>query len=214
MSREPAEIHAPRTSLWVGARLGVLAYMGSLYAIDADNVETVGNYVQPGLALELDAGVRLGRRFIPYVAYEAGLAGAGHRFAQTQTSAGTSFAGIGLRLLSGDVDHTSFLSDVSLGFRRFQVSNASGTWSATGFEFLRFSVGAEIRLSTLFTLSPALTVSGGSVSDTSGNIAFAPNQGDGLAGPPFHDGHSIAGAQTSYYSFVLGCGAHFDLLGN
>jgi hypothetical protein len=170
--------------------------------------------VRPGLALELDAGARLARRYILYIPLELGLVGAGHRFEQTSTSANTSFVGLGLRLLSGDVDNVSFASDISLGFRTFQVSNASGTWSATGFEFLRLGLGAEIRLSTLFTLSPMLTLSGGSVTDASGNIAFAPNQGDGLTGPLFNDrSSSIAGSQAAYYAFVLGCGAHFDLFG-
>ncbi len=213
MSRARLETHAPRYSLWLGARLGILAYMGGLYLNDANSVETVGNFVRPGAAVELDAGARLGRRFIPYLAVELGLVGAGHRFEQTSTSASTSFVGVGLRLLSGDVDSAAFASEISFGFRQFQVSNDGGTWSATGFEFLRVGLGAEIRLSTLFTLTPMVTISGGSVSDTSGHIAFAPNQGDGQTGPLYHDGQSIGGAQTGYYSFVLGCGASFDLLG-
>jgi hypothetical protein len=212
MSRAAVETHAPSTSLWLSARLGILAYMGGLYLINANSVETVGNFVKPGLALEFDVGARLGRRFIPYLALEGGLVGAGHRFEGTTTNAGTSFVGLGLRLLSGDVDSASFASDISFGFRKFQVSNASGTWSATGFEFLRLGLGAEVRLSTLFTLTPGLTISGGSMSDTSGNIAFAPNQGDRLPGPLFHDGTSI-GSQTNYYAFVLGCGAAFDVFG-
>jgi hypothetical protein len=187
--------------------------MGGLYLNDTNAVETVGNYVRPGAALELDAGARLARRYIPYLAVELGLVGAGHRFDQTSTKANTSFVGIGLRVLSGDVDSVAFASEISFGFRKFEVSNDSGTWSASGFEFLRVGLGAEIRLSTLFTLTPMIMLSGGSVSDTSGNIAFAPNQGDGLTGPRYHDGASIGGAQTGYYSFVVGCGAAFDVLG-
>jgi hypothetical protein len=187
--------------------------MGNLYVINSNSVETVGNFVQPGAAVELDVGARLARRYILYVPFELGLVGAGHRFEGTSTGASTTFLGLGLRLLSGDVDSVSFASDVSLGFRTFQVSNASGTWSATGFEFLRLGLGAEIRLSTLLTLSPMITISGGSVTDTSGNITFAPNQGDGLTGPLFHDNASTAGSQASYYSFVIGCGVHVDLFG-
>jgi hypothetical protein len=213
MSRARLETHAPRFSMWTGARLGGLAYMGGLYVINSYSVESVGNFVTPGAALELDVGARLARRYVLYVPFELGLVGAGHRFEGTSTGASTTFVGLGLRLLSGDVDSASFASDVSLGFRTFQVSNPSGTWSATGFEFLRLGLGAEIRLSTLLTLSPMITISGGSVSDTSGNITFGQNQGDSLTGPLFHDSASIAGSQATYYSFVIGCGVHLDLFG-
>jgi hypothetical protein len=213
MSNAVEDRHAPPFSLWLGGRLGVLAYMGGLYAYGANQIETVGNFVQPGLAIELNAGARLARRYIPYFAFEIGLMGAGHRFDQTSTRANTSFLGFGFRYLSGDADRASFVSDLSIGLRTFQVSNGTGTWSTTGLEILRAGLGAEIRLSTLFTLSPMVTIAWSSVSDTSGHIAYAPNQGDGLTGPVFHDGQSIGGAQTSYFVFVLGCGGHFDLLG-
>jgi hypothetical protein len=205
--------HAPPFSLWLGGRLGVLAYMGGLYAFGANQIETVGNFVQPGLALELNAGARIARRYIPYFAFEIGLMGAGHRFDQTSTRANTSFFGFGFRYLSGDVDRAAFVSDLSIGLRTFQVSNGTGTWSATGLEILRAGLGAEIRLSTLFTLSPMATIAWSSVSDTSGHISYAPNQGDGLTGPVFQNGQSIGSAQTSYVAFVLGCGGHFDLFG-
>jgi hypothetical protein len=213
MSRAAEPAHAPRYSLWLGGRLGLLAYAGSLYAVDANTVETTGNIVRPGVAVEVDAGARISRRYIPYLALEIGLVGPGHRFDQTSTTASTSFLGFGFRYLSGDVDRAAFVSDLSIGVRTFRVSNASGTWSASAWEILRAGLGAEIRLSTLFTLSPMVTVSWSSVSDTTGRIAYAPNQGDGLTGPVFQ-GQPIAGAaQTSYLAFVLGCGGHFDVFG-
>jgi hypothetical protein len=223
MSRVAEPVHAPKYSFWLGGRLGLLAYGGGMYQDPADpttNVgydETTGNFVTNGLALEGNIGFRLARRYIPYFALELGLVGPGHRFQGTQTSAGTSFLGIGFRFLAGDVDSVSFASDISFGFRRFGVSNSSGSWSATGFEFLRLGLGAEVRVSTHFTVSPMLTVSGGTLTDTSGSISFAPNQGDGMTGTPDYVNHGqvAPGAQTTYVSLVIGCGAHFDLpLGN
>jgi hypothetical protein len=213
MSRARESTHAPLYAFWVGARLGVLGYGGGLYAIDANSVETVGNFVQPGAALEGDAGARISARYIPYVALELGFVGAGHRFAHTSTSVGTTFEGVGFRYLAGDLNTASFATDVSLGFRQFQASNGGGTWSANGLELFRLGLGAEVRVSTLFTFSPMLTVSAGSLSDTRGHVSFAPNQGDKLTGPLFQNGQQIAGAQTTYYTLVLGCGAHFDLFG-
>jgi len=213
-------VHAPRFALWTGVRLGVLAYGGGMYAdppqLNGNTyTETTGNFVTNGLALELDVGARLERRYIPYIAVELGLVGAGHRFEQTSTSAGTSFVGIGMRLLAGDVNNVSFASELSFGFRRMQVSNDTGTWSATGFEFLRRGLGAEIRLANHFTLSPMLTVSGGTLTDTSGSIGFGPNQGDGLTGTPDYVNHGQipTNEQATYAAFVIGCGAHFDLFG-
>jgi hypothetical protein len=207
--------HAPEYSLWLGGRAGVLAYSGALYISDPyspSGIETTGNFVRPGIALEADVGVRLARRFIPYFAFEVGFVGAGRRFDGTATNAVTTFTGLGFRYLAGDVDSVSFASDISLGFRKFQLSNASSTWTATAFELFRLAFGAEIRLSTHFTVSPMLTLSGGSVTDTSGFIAFAPNQADGLTGPPTNG--IPVDRQQSYFVIVLGCGTHFDLLGN
>ena len=147
--------------------------------------------------------------------WSSGSSGAGHRFDETSTGAGTSFVGVGLRLLAGDVDNVSFASELSFGFRKLQVSNDTGTWSATAFEFLRLGLGAEIRLTSHFTLSPMLTVSGGTFTNTSGSIGFGPNQGDGQTGTPDYVNHGqiTSGNQANYASFVLGCGAHFDLFG-
>jgi hypothetical protein len=193
-----------------------MGYGGGVYVNDPNlgNVESIGNFIRPGLALELDVGARLARRFIPYLALELGLAGAGHRFDNTQTNAGSSFLGVGVRFLAGDVDNVAFASDLSFGMRQLGVSNGGGSWSASGIELLRLGVGAEIRLASHFALSPMITLSGGSFTDTSGNVAYAPNQPDLATGPAFVNGASIPGAyRTTYYSIVVGCGAHFDLFG-
>jgi hypothetical protein len=209
-------VHAPRYSLWIGGRLGLLGYWGGLYVDPSGYAETTGNFVTNGLAVEADIGARVAKRYIPYIAVELGVVGPGHRFQQTSTTAGTSFVGIGLRLLAGDVNNVSFASDLSFGFRKLQVSNDTGTWSTTAFEFLRLGLGADVRLTNSFTLSPMLTISGGTFTDTSGSIAFGPNQGDGLSGTPSYvnSGQIASGNQTNYATFVLGCGAHFDLFGH
>jgi hypothetical protein len=211
-------IHAPMYSLWLGGRLGILGYGGGMFQDPNGNTETTGNFVTNGLALEVDVGARIARHFIPYLGAELGLVGAGHRFDGTDAKAGTSFFGFGVRMLAGDVDNVSFISDLSLGWRTMQVSNDGSTWSGTGVEILRLGLGVDIRLTSHFTLSPLLTISGGKLTDSGGSpngVSFAPNQGDGLTGTPSYvNGGQIQQAyQTSYESVVVGCGAHFDLLG-
>jgi hypothetical protein len=195
----------------------VLAYGGGLYLDNqaTQAQETVGNFVSPGLAVELNVGARIEHRYIPYLVGELGLVGAGHRFEGTSTTASTSFAGIGFRFLAGDVNGISLISDLSFGIRKFQVSRNNQTWSAMGLELFRVGVGADVRLSNLFTLSPLLTLSGGTLSNTSGYVAYAPNQGDGVTGTPSFQGGSIPGNdQATYYAVALGCAAHFDLFGH
>ncbi len=208
--------HAPRNAFWLGARLGLLAYGGGLYVGDQNTgaVETTGNFIRPGAALEFDVGARLARHYVPYFGVELGLAAPGRRFDSTDTQTGTTFVGVGFRYIAGDTDSVAFVSDISFGIRRFTASSSTGTWSAWGIELFRVGLGAEIRLTNYLTLSPLITVSGGSLTDTSGNISFAPNQPDGQSGPPFEGNGTIPSyAQTNYYAVVLGCGAHFDLFG-
>jgi hypothetical protein len=200
----------------MGGGLGVLAYGGGLYLDNqaTQAQETVGNFVSPGLAVELNVGARIERRYIPYLVGEFGLVGAGHRFDGTSAKADTQFYGLGFRFLAGDVNGIALISDLSFGVRKFEVSWNNQTWSAVGLELFRVGVGADVRLSNQFTLSPLLTLSGGSLQNTSGYVAYAANQGDRAPGtPPFSGGSIPASDQATYYAVVLGCGAHFDLFG-
>jgi hypothetical protein len=209
--------HAPRNALWLGARLGVLAYGGGLYIDDpnAGTAETTGNFIRPGGALELNVGARLAHRYVPYLTFELGLGAAGRRFDGTDTRVSTTFAGIAFRYVAGDVNSVAFVSELAFGFRSFHARGDGESWSLTGFEPFRIGLGAEIRLTTRFTISPLVTISDGILTDTSGNVAFGPHQGDGLTGPPFVGNGSVpAVAQTNYYAIVFGCGAHFDLIGD
>jgi hypothetical protein len=217
MAVEGVELRrAPRNALWLGARLGFLAYGGGLYVGDVNTgaVETTGNFIRPGAALEVDIGARLAGHYVPYAGVEFGLAAPGRRFNATDTRTDTVFYGVGFRYVAGDINSVAFVSDLSFGVRRFNASNSTGGWSAWGIELFRIGLGAEIRLAPRFTLSPLITISGGTLTDTSGNISFGPNQPDGQSGPPYNgDGSIPSYAQTTYYAVVLGCGAHFDLFG-
>ncbi len=204
---------APRYSLWVGGRLGLLVYGGGIYGDNnvQGTVESMHSFVTDGLGLEADVGARISRRYIPYLALELGLVGPGSHFQNGASSAGTSFIGVGFRFLAGDVDAVSFASDLSFGFRRLEVTNGGQTWATTAFEFLRIGLGADIRLTDYFTLSPMVTLSGGTFTETTGSVSFA----DGGGTPDYvNHGQIPGGYQTSYYSLVLGCGAHFDLFGS
>src|SRR5579864_1069844 len=117
----PSETHAPKYSLWTGARLGFLGYGGHFFDYPTGpntlETETSGNFISNGLALQLDVGARIARRYIPYVGLELGGVKAGHRFDGTGATAGTQFIGIGFRYTGGDVDEVGFVSDLSFGFR-------------------------------------------------------------------------------------------------
>jgi hypothetical protein len=215
----PEPTHASKYSLWLGGSLGLLAYGGVLYnyvptpsyhgpALE----ETTGNFIRPGLAAQLDAGARLAYRYIPYVIFERGFVGAGRRFSGTSTNAATYFAGLGFRYLAGNVHTVSFAGDISLGLRVLELSNGQQTWRTTDVEIIRLGFGADIRLSSYVTLTPMLTLSGGTFTDVSGNIQFAPNQRDGLTGPAYTSQIPSAWRQ-SYSVVVLGCSAHVDLFG-
>jgi hypothetical protein len=174
--------------------------------------ETTGNFVRPGLAAQVDVGARLAYRYIPYVTFEQGFVGAGRRFDGTSTSASTYFGGLGFRYLAGDVHSVSFAGDISLGFREIQLSSGQQTWRAWDWELIRLGFGADIRLNRHVTLTPMLTLSGGTFTDASGNIPFAPNQSDGLTGPAY-TGRIPSAWRQSYSVFVIGCSAHVDLFG-
>jgi hypothetical protein len=209
-------VRALKYSLWLGGRLGLLLFGGSMYINpNTGNDEQTSAFVTNGLALEADVGARISKRYIPYLALELGLVGPGTRFQGTSASAGTSFLGLGFRFLAGNVNFVSFASDLSFGFRKFEVANAGSTWTASAFEFLRLGLGADIRFTDYFTISPMVTLSGGTLASTSGSVTFAPNQSDGTTGTPpqVNNGQIPSSLQTNYYAIVLGCGAHFDLFG-
>ena len=213
-SEEPERpTHAPKFSLWVGPRLSYMGFGFSFYRNADRTSETTGQLVGNGMAPEIDLGVRFAHRYAAFVFYEHGFLLAGHRFdGQTGASASTDFYGVGFRFLSGDVDSVAFASDISIGKRVVTVKNGSETYSMSGLEIFRLGLGAEIRVTTLFTIDPMLSVSGGTLNDTEGTVTFAPNQGDGSTSPPFKNGQTLDDARP-YVMLSLGVGVHFDVFG-
>ena len=210
--------HAPKFSLWLGARLGAIGFGGYFYTNELGNGETTGNFVNPGPSLEVDVGARLGRRYIPYLFWEHAFLGAGHRFdGATNAGGAADFAGLGFRYVAGDVNSAGFLTDLAIGIRTITVSNNGDTYKMSALELFRLGLGAEIRFSTLFTISPLAWISGGTMNDTSGTVTYSPNgQGDGLSQPTYRPGGpngQTINNQRGYLVVGIGCGAHFDFFG-
>jgi hypothetical protein len=205
--------HAPMFSLWTGGRLGLLGFGGFFYTNQLGQGETTGNFITPGLSAEANVGARLGGHYTPYLFWEHGFVAAGHRFEGETASAATDFRGVGFRYSLGNVDSVAFLSDLAIGLRTISVTAGGSTYKMSAWEIFRFGLGAEIRLTTLVTLSPLAWVSGGTMNDTSGSVMYGPGgQGDGLTSPTYVNGQSI-NAQRSYVSVGVECGVHFDLFG-
>ena len=209
----PEPAHAPKFSLWAGGRLGVLGYGGNFYQNEFQDGETTGNFIRTGLSLGIDVGARLGKRYLPYLFLEHGFAAAGHRFVGGDATAASDLYGGGFRYIAGDVDSVGFLTDISVGLRTITVKNNGDTYKMSSIEIFRLGLGAEIRISTLFSISPMATLSGGAMSDTEGHVAYSQEGShDGLAHPAYQDGKQI-GNQRGYIVLGLGCGGHFDIFG-
>lgn len=201
----------PKYSLWAGGRVGLIGFDDDFYENDRNNPETTGNFVKTGLSLEADVGVRLARRYIPYVGFELGLHPAGHRFDGESAQAYSTFVGIGFRSVWIDfAESAGFLTDLSFGLRTVGVSSGGQVYKMTSLELFRLGLGVELRMSPIFTLSPMLTLSGGAMNDSSGSVNYGPGQGDGLTHPTYQNGAPID-SQRGYIVVGLGCGGHFDL---
>jgi hypothetical protein len=210
------EDHAPKYSLWAGARASAVVFGFSFYVNEHGDPETTGNYIKNGFAPQLDIGARISYRYIPYLFWEHGFMGAGHRFDGSDAHASTEFYGIGFRYVSGDVDSVAFLTDLSIGKRVIRVSNGTQTYEMSGLEFFRLGLGAEIRVKTLFALTPLFSISSGALNDSDGDISFGcVTKGpckDGLTHPTYTNGRIIDGSRA-YVVLSLGMGIHFDIFG-
>ncbi len=215
----PEPTHAPKFSLWAGGRLGFLGFGGNFYTNSAGpggsgaTGETTGNFVKNGLSTGLDVGARLGKRYVPYLFIEHGFMGQGHRFEGSDATSSTDLLGVGFRYTAGDVDSAGFLTDISIGMRSVTVKGGTETYKMQSLEFFRLGLGAEIRISTLFVISPMATISSGTMNDTSGSATYsAAGSGDGEQHPTYQNGKQIDN-QRAYVIVGIHCGAHFDIFG-
>ncbi|MGH7286197.1 MAG: hypothetical protein ACRELY_32155 [Polyangiaceae bacterium] len=205
--------HAPKFSLYTGLNIGVIGYGGSFFYNQAAARETTGNFVGSGLSFEIDVGARLGKRYVPYAMWEHAFLAPGHRFENTDTKASSDFIGLGFRLIAGDVDNVGFLSDLGIGFRTVTLANDSQTFKMTALEIARLGLGAEIRFSKLFTLSPLARISVGQMSDSQSGINYGGGQGDAQTGTSFQANQQIGDNPVNYVTVGLGCGGYFDFFG-
>ncbi len=211
---------APKTSLWVGARLGWFFPFGSVYArattqgSAATGYYTVfdpvpwNDFASSGPMFEVNAGLRLGRAYNLFGVWERAQLGSGDALSDQfggQTGGDTDMFGVGLRA-SSDPDKVGFLTEIVLGYRRARTTWEDGTeLQFTGaFPEFRIGLGADIRLSSAFSLSPLATLGVGSF----GDIEWKAPNGDKTSAVTTADegsGHAWA---------TLQLGGHFDLAGS
>ena len=210
------EEHAPKYSLWAGLRASAMAFGFSFYENENHESETTGNFITNGFAPQIDVGARLSYRFLPYLFWEHGFVGAGHRFDGTGARAATEFYGLGFRYISGNIDSVAFLTDLSIGKRVVRVSNGDQEYEMSGLELFRLGLGAEIRVKTLFALTPLASISSGALNSSDGYIDFAcVTKGpcaDGRRHPTAVNGQDID-TSRAYLVLSLGLGIHFDVFG-
>jgi hypothetical protein len=214
----PEPTHAPKFSLYAGASLRYMGFGGYFYQnqdlpTSPGEGETTGNFAGNGPAIELDVGARLAKRYIPFLLFEHGFMAQGHRFTGSDATTSSDLLGVGLRMVSGDVDSAGFLGEISVGVRSITVKGNGQEYKMSALEIFRLGLGAEIRLATLFSLSPMAHISGGVMNDTDGTIAFSPDGSrDGRTAPTYTQGQNIQN-QRGYVMVAIGCGGHFDIFG-
>lgn len=123
------------------------------------------DFATSGPLLELDLGARLGRHYNVFGLWEFGWLRDGDELGDAfggQRSAHSHFFGLGLRF-SSDPNGTGILVEIAIGHRRFEATWANGTEFLATDRFFntRIGIGADLRLSEKFSLSPLLTIGGG-----------------------------------------------------
>lgn len=211
---EPEQpVHTPRFSLYTGARLNFTGWAGGFFQNELGERETTGNFAGVGPSFQLDVGARIARRYIPFLFFEQSFYRQGHRFDGSDASSSGQFYGLGFRFASvGEYSDVGFMSELAVGVRSVRVSEGNQSYTMSGLEFFRLGLGAEIRLATLFSISPMATIAAGSFQDAEGTIGYsAEGSGDGLTQPTFQNRTIRDGA--TYVHLGVGIGGHFDIFG-
>ena len=200
--------NAPKTAFWLGGRVGWFVPFGSLWLRNTpqgyDEVKWT-EYGSAGPMFEGDVGMRFSRYYNVFLLWERASLGAGSADPighGGQNSGETDYYAIGLRF-SSDADRVGFLTEIDLGYRRFRARWADGTelqLTQAPLEF-RIGLGADIRVSPAFSLSPMLTLGAGAFGSAEW---VAPNG--------VHTDAQATGDQGAGHGWLtLQLGAHFDL---
>jgi hypothetical protein len=124
------------------------------------------DYVAQGPALELDLGARVSRNYNIYGLWEHSWLGAGSATSANQGQpdhAESDFLALGIRV-STDPEQLGFVLDIAVGSRRMRAVWADGTelqMTDAPFE-TRLGIGADVRISESWSLSPMLSLGLGS----------------------------------------------------
>jgi hypothetical protein len=208
---------APKTSLWAGARVGWFVPFGNLWGTCA---QPVGNqcqlysgtkwsaYASSGPMFELDLGARLARNYNLFALWEHASLGKGSAEPDAhggQKAGGTDYYALGVRV-SSNADSIGFLTEINIGYRRFHALWSDGSelqLTNAPFEF-RIGIGADIRISRGFSLSPMVTLGAGGFGTVK---RIGPNGAKQAVDPPVDEtgGHAWA---------TLQLGGHFDIAGS
>ena len=204
---------APKTAFWLGARGGYFVPAGALWhrwvGPGANDYDEVGwrEYASSGPMLELDVGARVSRHYNVFFTWEHASLGTGTADPGPdgeQTSASTDYYALGLRA-SSNADRVGFLTEINLGWRRFNVEWENGAqlhMYDAPLEF-RIGLGADIRVTPFFSLSPMVSLGAGGFRTAEYE---APNgqKSDAMGSRDEVGGH---------FWFTFQLGGHFDIPG-
>lgn len=201
---------APKTAFWLGARAGYFVPFGNLWQkYTPPGYEPVkwSEYGSSGPMFELDIGARFSRNYNVFFALERATLGNGSEAPDAnggQKKGSTDYYAIGLRF-SSDANRVGFLTEIDLGWRQFRAEWEDGTrleLSEAPLEF-RIGLGADIRVTPFFSLSPMVTLGAGSFGKAEWE---SPN---GTKADAFLPNDEVAG--HGWLTFQLG--GHFDIPG-
>ncbi|MBK7582426.1 MAG: hypothetical protein IPI67_19770 [Myxococcales bacterium] len=201
---------APKTAFWLGARIGYFVPFGNLWLRSTPNgYDEVkwSEYASSGPLWEVDVGMRFTRNYNVFFTWERAALGKGSAGPDAnggQKTGSSDYYAIGLRF-SSDADRVGFLTEIDLGWRRFKAEWEDGTqlqMTEAPLEF-RIGLGADIRVTPFFSLSPMVTLGAGAFGkaewqDAAGKKSDAYAPGDESAG-------------HGWLTFQLG--GHFDIPG-
>jgi len=166
---------SPENALWVGLRTGWFLPFGNIYAQAlSPNAQGVvflepvpwQDYARSGLALEADIGVRLARNYMLFALWERAQLTTGDADEDLygeQVGSDSDFWAGAVRATS-NADRLGLVTELAIGYRQARTRFEDGSkLQLTGAAFEgRLGIGADLRMSSMLTLSPLATIGVGS----------------------------------------------------